>query len=30
MKVAPMSAIRFVSYEALKQLFGVHKSKSDT
>jgi solute carrier family 25 phosphate transporter 23/24/25/41 len=30
LKVAPMSAIRFVSYEALKQLLGVKKSKSDT
>ena len=30
LKVAPMSAIRFVSYEALKGLFGVKVRKSDT
>ena len=30
LKVAPMSAIRFVSYEALKGLLGVQKAKSDT
>jgi solute carrier family 25 phosphate transporter 23/24/25/41 len=30
LKVAPMSAIRFVSYEALKGLLGVKKAKSDT
>ena len=30
LKVAPMSAIRFVSYEALKNLLGVQKAKSDT
>jgi solute carrier family 25 phosphate transporter 23/24/25/41 len=30
LKVAPMSAIRFVSYEALKTLFGVTKRKTDT
>ena len=30
LKVAPMSAIRFVSYEALKGVMGVKKAKSDT
>jgi solute carrier family 25 phosphate transporter 23/24/25/41 len=30
LKVAPMSAIRFVSYEALKSVLGVKKAKSDT
>lgn len=30
LKVAPMSAIRFVSYEALKGVLGVKKAKSDT
>ncbi len=30
LKVAPMSAIRFVSYEALKNVLGVVKSRSDT
>lgn len=30
LKVAPMSAIRFVSYEALKGVLGVTKKKSDT
>ena len=30
LKVAPMSAIRFFSYEALNTIFGVQKSRSDT
>lgn len=29
-KVVPQNAIRFVSYELLKQLFSVKKAKSDT
>lgn len=29
-KVVPQNSIRFVSYELLKQLFGVNKARSDT
>lgn len=30
LKVVPQNSIRFVSYELMKQLFGVQKKKTDT